>query len=243
MIGVLQQFAVNLPMRILQLFRTCLSVEGWDKGIAAALKNGSDHPRKIHIENKNMVKSRSRSVVTAVVEAAHNRARARATARAETLFNQLIQITAHARRINNTADETCVDYLEVVFNDQQGIIELIDHQPSESTWWVAKMNENRFKYILCNIVYMYYELRQPVQFDFILYCCSSPSYPMYISNLDLYVGGEEEGAAVCEPLHVDIIPAIRELLTSDDHNNGRRTIRVDDQGDTVVCTVQWNPIA
>ena len=203
--------------------------------------------RKIHIENKNMVKNRSRTIVTAVVEAAHNRARARATARAETLFNQLIRITAHARRMNNTTadgdNETCVDFWEVVFNDQQGIIELIDYQPPESTWWVAKMNENRFKYILYNIVYMYYELRQPVQFDFILYCCSSPSYPMYISNLDLYVGGEEEGAAVCEPLHVDIIPAIRELFTLDDHNNGRRRIRVDDQGDTVVCTVQWNPIA
>ena len=193
----------------------------------------------------NMVENRSRTAVTAVVEAAHNRARARATARAETLFNQLIQITAHARRMNNADgdNETCVDFLEVVFNDQQGIIELIDHQPSESTWWVAKMNEKRFKYILYNIVYMYYELRHPVQFDFILYCCSSPSYPMYISNLDLYVGAEEEGAAVCEPLHIDSVPAIRELFTSNDHNNGRRTIRVDDQGDTGVCTVQWNPIA
>ena len=128
-------------------------------------------------------------------------------------------------------------FLEVMFNDQQGIIELIDYPPPERTWWVAKMNEKRFKYIPYNIVYMYYKLRQPVQLDFILYCCSSPSHPMYISNLDLYVDGEEEGAAVCEPLHVDIIPAIRGLFTLDDHNNGRRTIRVGDQGDTVICTV------
>ena len=199
-----------------------------------------------------MVKNRTRTVV----EAAHNGARARATARAETLFNQLIRITAHARRVNNTTarNEPCVDSLEVVFNDQQGMIDLIDYQPPESMRWVGTMDEKKFKYILYNIVYTYYELRQSVQFDLILHYSttehvtrgsawpshqgsmitrlrvpgiSSSSYPMYISD--------------SEPLHVDIIPAIREVFTLDDHDNGGRTIRVADHGlGSVVCTVHWN---
>ena len=113
--------------------------------------------------------------------------------------------------------------------------------------------DNEFIHILYNIMYTHYQLQQPVEFYLIILCQTRVQEPYFaddINNMDDMDADDYPAIQSNEDigsfqLRTYVLPAMRKLFTDehDDHKDwtyGRRTFRMDDDGDNVFCVIKWN---
>ena len=166
----------------------------------------------------------------------------RARARAKHFFEQLIKITESAFH--------GVVSLVIQFNNQQGVIDLIDHQdPNELEEERIMKEENEFIHILYNIMYTHYQLQQPVKLYLTILCQTRVEEPLFADDdyieADDYPGIRSDEDIGSYQLRTHVLPAMRKLFTDDHHDQevwtyGRRTFRMDGDGDNVSCVINWN---
>ena len=108
--------------------------------------------------------------------------------------------------------------------------------------------ENECIHILYNIMYTHYPLQQPVEFHLTIGCSTrgeDPQYPDDYRDPDDYPGIQSDEDIGSYQLRTHALPAMRKLFTDDhdDHEDwtyGRRTFRMNDDGDNLSCVINWN---
>ena len=167
--------------------------------------------------------------------------------RANQFFNQLLDITERwCLRVSMVAGVDSV--LKNEFDTKQGEIDLTNYHGAGGLENDERGQEKQFKHVLYNILYAHHKLQQPVRFklniDSWMRVTKPPMYPG--AGEYTHFRGIEQGEDISSyELHIMML-AIRNLFTADygDHGDwtyGRRTLKVEDQIDKIVCVIASNP--
>ena len=169
--------------------------------------------------------------------------------RANRIFNQLLDITE--RWCLRVSMVTGVDsVLEIEFATRQGAIDLTNYHSNGGLGHYERGHEKQFKHVLYNILYAHHKFQQPVRFKLIkdswMRLTKPPMYPGEEEYTE-FPGMEPDEDIGSYELRIMLL-AIRNLFTADygdrgDWTYGRRTLRVEDQVDKIVCAIACNPLS
>ena len=166
--------------------------------------------------------------------------------RANRFFNQLLDITERwCLRVSMVAGVDSL--LKIEFDTEQGEIDLTNYHGDGGLGNDERGQEKQLKHVLYNILYAHHKLQQPVRFKLIIDSWMRLTKPPMYPGEGEYTQfpGIEPGEDIGSYELRIMMLAIRNLFTADygDHGDwtyGRRTLKVEDQIDKIVCVIAWN---
>ena len=167
--------------------------------------------------------------------------------RANRFFNQLLDITKRwCLRVSMVAGVDSL--LKIEFDTKQGEIHLTNCHGDGGLGNDKRGQEKQFKNVLHNILYAHQRLQQPVRLKLIIDSWMPLTKPPMYPGEGEYTQfpGIEPGEDIGSYELRIMMLAIRNLFTADygDHGDwtyGRRTLKVEDQINNIVCVIASNP--